>query len=154
MTLDEVIKRYSDNAEYERTHGNLQGCLEFRQLAEWLKELKQLREQQPCEDCISRQAAIDELELQAKEMSQWSERYTEQAKGVLTAKNIIKDLPPVTPQPKIGRWIRWLEVIESADGKSTDHIPHCKCSECGTEYDPYSSQFIKYCNKCGTRMWR
>ena len=44
MTLDESIKRYTDNAEYERTHGNLQGCLEFRQLAEWLSELKQLRE--------------------------------------------------------------------------------------------------------------
>lgn len=45
MTLDEAIKRYIDNAEYERTHGSLQGCLEFRQLAKWLKELKQLREQ-------------------------------------------------------------------------------------------------------------
>lgn len=44
MTLDESIKRYTDNAEYERTHGSLQGCLEFRQLAEWLSELKQLRE--------------------------------------------------------------------------------------------------------------
>lgn len=47
MTLDEAIKRYTDNAEYERTHGNLQGCLEFRQLAEWLKELKEYREQEP-----------------------------------------------------------------------------------------------------------
>lgn len=45
MTLDEAIKRYSENAEYERTHGNLQGCLDFRQLAEWLRELNQLREQ-------------------------------------------------------------------------------------------------------------
>lgn len=45
MTIDKAIKRYSINAEYERTHGNLQGCLEFRQLADWLKELKQLREQ-------------------------------------------------------------------------------------------------------------
>lgn len=44
MTLDEAIKRYTDNAEYERTHGNLQGCLEFRQLAGWLKELKVHRE--------------------------------------------------------------------------------------------------------------
>jgi len=41
MILDEVIERYTRNAEYERTHGNLQGCLEFRQLAEWLKELKE-----------------------------------------------------------------------------------------------------------------
>ena len=45
MTLDEAIERYTRNAEYERTHGNLQGCLEFRQFVEWLKELKQLREQ-------------------------------------------------------------------------------------------------------------
>lgn len=44
MTLDEAIKRYTDNAEYERTHGNLQGCLDFKQLAEWLKELKELRD--------------------------------------------------------------------------------------------------------------
>ena len=43
MTLDEAIKRYGDNAEYERTHGNLQGCLDFRQLAGWLKELKEKR---------------------------------------------------------------------------------------------------------------
>lgn len=45
MTLTEAIKRYTNNAEYERTHGNLQGCLEFKKLAEWLKELKYLREQ-------------------------------------------------------------------------------------------------------------
>lgn len=45
MTIEEAIKRYVDNADYERTHGNLQGCLEFKQLANWLKELKQLREQ-------------------------------------------------------------------------------------------------------------
>ena len=34
MTIDEAIKRFQSNAEYERTYGNLQGCLEFRQLAE------------------------------------------------------------------------------------------------------------------------
>ena len=47
MTLDEMIERYTRNAEYERTHGNLQGCLEFRQLAEWLKDYKRLLEQEP-----------------------------------------------------------------------------------------------------------
>ena len=45
MKIDEAIKTYTSNAEYERTHGSLQGCIDFRQLAEWLKELKQLREQ-------------------------------------------------------------------------------------------------------------
>ena len=43
MTIDEAIKRYTDNAEYERTHDNLQGCLDFKQLAKWLKELKESR---------------------------------------------------------------------------------------------------------------
>ena len=38
MTIDETIKRFQSNAEYERTHGNLQGCLEFRQLVEWLRK--------------------------------------------------------------------------------------------------------------------
>lgn len=61
MMLNEAIKRYTSNAEYERTHGNLQGCLEFKQLAEWLEELKQLKEQEPCEDAISREEAIDYL---------------------------------------------------------------------------------------------
>lgn len=52
MTLDEAIKRYTRNAEYERTHGSLQGCLEFRQLAEWLKDYKRLLEQEPQKGAI------------------------------------------------------------------------------------------------------
>lgn len=43
IKLDEAIKRYESNAEFERTHDNLQGCLEFRQLANWLRELKMYR---------------------------------------------------------------------------------------------------------------
>lgn len=43
IKLDEAIERFTNNAEFERTHGNLQGCLEFRQLAEWLRELKMYR---------------------------------------------------------------------------------------------------------------
>lgn len=44
MTIEEAIERYFNTAKYERTHGNLQGWLEFKQLATWLKELKELRE--------------------------------------------------------------------------------------------------------------
>lgn len=50
MTLDEAIKRFTSHAEYERQNGNLQGCLEFRQLAEWLedyKKIKKWRKQNP-----------------------------------------------------------------------------------------------------------
>ena len=41
--LDETIERFNHNAQYERTHGNLQGFLEFKQLANWLKELRAYR---------------------------------------------------------------------------------------------------------------
>ena len=43
MRIEEAITRYKNNAEYERTHGNLQGCLEFKQLAKWLEELREYR---------------------------------------------------------------------------------------------------------------
>ena len=43
MTLEEAIKRYNSNAFYEKSDGNLQGYLEFRQLAKWLEELKAYR---------------------------------------------------------------------------------------------------------------
>ena len=42
ITIDKAIERYKNNAEYERTHGNLQGCLEFKQLAEWLEKLQKI----------------------------------------------------------------------------------------------------------------
>ena len=52
MTLEQAIDRYTNNAEYERTHGSLHGCLEFRQLAEWLKNYKRLKEQESVLDKI------------------------------------------------------------------------------------------------------
>lgn len=44
MSIDEVIERFKSNAEYERTHGNLQGCLEFRQLVEWLRKYQKIEQ--------------------------------------------------------------------------------------------------------------
>ena len=40
MMIDEQIKIFESNSEFERKDGDLQGCLNFQQLAEWLKELK------------------------------------------------------------------------------------------------------------------
>lgn len=49
-------------------------------------------------DLISRQQAIDALNMQAEEMSHWSERYQEQRRGILTAVNIIVDCPSAQPE--------------------------------------------------------
>lgn len=63
MTLDEAIERYEDNAEYERTHGNLQGCLEFKQLAKLLKELRAYRKiyhKEHVDDCLRAESEMKE----------------------------------------------------------------------------------------------
>lgn len=60
MTLNQAIDRYANNAEYERRNGSLQGCLEFRQLAEWLKDYKRLLEQE---------AILDKIRSEIKEMT-------------------------------------------------------------------------------------
>lgn len=104
---------------------------------------------EPCEDAISRQAVLEKA-INVPIARVVTEDKVICRKVVFT--DDIEQLPSVTPQSKTGRWMRWYEVIENADGKSTDHIPHCKCAECGTEYDPHSSQFIKYCHNCGAMM--
>ncbi len=84
MTLDETIKRFTSNAFYEKSDGNLQGYLEFNQLAEWLKELKELRKMRQLIkrkiDILEDLASIENNEGRWRE----SEKYYH-AKGVLEA---------------------------------------------------------------------
>ena len=63
MTIDEAIQRYADNAEYERTHGSLQGCLEFKQLEKWLKELRAYRKiyhKENVDNCLRAEMEVEE----------------------------------------------------------------------------------------------
>ena len=93
--------------------------------------------QQPCEDCISRQAvedAIADMVVNGESL------------GYAVAYDILSDLPPVTPQPKMGHWI-----IVDKGLKVTSY----KCSECGrTVRDDTGYDVIKdypYCH-CGAKM--
>ena len=52
LTIGEVIERFRKNAEYERTHGSLEGGLFFRQLVEWLEELRLYRNEFESKDAI------------------------------------------------------------------------------------------------------
>ena len=73
MTIDEAIchaeevaeENYGKATEYQYQCNELSKCLkcgdEHMQLAEWLKDYKRLKEQEPCEDAISRQAVEDKL---------------------------------------------------------------------------------------------
>ena len=191
MTLDDAIKHAEEVADsHDRIKQikavTLEECKyaeEHRQLAEWLRELKQLKEQEfyvttrepsddelnhlieqmkkemwqlvsveqdPCDDAISRKAAIDAMiKIEQDDINQYG---CEIPEGFDSGPAIeaLNGLQPVTPSPKTGHWIRWYEQKEYDWG--VDNIPHCKCSECGKEYDSHSSQFIKYCCECGVKM--
>lgn len=109
MTIDEAIKHAEEVAEEKeaqawesqlqeeyRTIKSCKECAEeHRQLAEWLRELKEHREKQPCEDCISRQAAIDELNKLKIYRPLDSDRYV-----ISDCLNKIVNLPSVQPEKR------------------------------------------------------
>ena len=164
MTIDEAIKRYTDNAEYERTHGNLQGCMEFKQLVEWLKELKTYREKQEistgcvnnhdCNDCIHNsictwrgakfcdwyvQDCSDAISRQAVLDMQYriDDSATLSTRDVVNVDDI-ENLPPVTPKPKTAKPKigRW---IYGEDNLGTGR-DGWYCNQCGHfEFWDYSS---------------
>lgn len=101
--------------------------------AEWLKNHFDIERaaicgaQQPCDDCISRQDALDCLTATGLKKFDF----------ILDARDKIKKLPSVTPQPKTGHWI--------------DDCGGVKCSCCGYCIDDY--YYAKtYCPNCGCRM--
>lgn len=96
-------------------------------------------EQQPCEDAISRQAAINAIYGLIDESR---EEYKENPHIDLIVETI-EDLPPVTPQPKTGRWI------------GIDEEPHedWECDNCGFAiWADENIEKFHYCPNCGAKM--
>ena len=100
------------------------------------KLILELLEQEPCEDCISRQAVIEGLrtcyDTETKEYSDGSQ-WINYEDAVAEMEN----LPSVTPQPKIGRWI-FDEILDK----------HYYCSECKS----IGVNYWDYCPYCGAKM--
>lgn len=101
---------------------------------------------QLCDDCISRQAVFDGLASIAKVKARSDAQKSLMGRIMF----FVEQLPSVTPKEKTGRWIRWYETIEQEH--CTIHDPHCKCSECNQEYDPYIASLFSYCPNCGAKM--
>ena len=144
MTLDEAIKHAEEVADKkEREKQKWEKMLEIdcnyraiitekvscelcaeehRQLAEWLKDYKQLKEQQPCDDAISRE---DTLKAIIKNPGIRSKEYLLEAEKAVY--KTVENMPPVTPQ-KYGE----MRI----------------CPSCGL--DVHSD--FKYCPRCGRKM--
>ena len=88
-------------------------------------------EEQPCEDAISRHATLEPYKVLND---------TDTLCVALIRANIMQQ-PPVTPQQKVGMWIKRGQDIY--------------CSICNNEsaYNPFgASKFSKYCPNCGSLM--
>ena len=96
---------------------------------------------QPCGDCISREALLAKIDEERKYLLALKMDGAEHI-VVHHARRIIEDIPPVTPQPKIGRW----EVTYN-----NGDIYHLRCSACKEE-DCRMYPTDKYCPNCGAKM--
>lgn len=97
-------------------------------------------EQEPCDDCISRQQAIDAIDaLYLAGDSSASFRADAEGDtliGKYQAITALDDLQPVTPQPKMGMWIEHFD----ESGKWYE------CDQCHTDW----GGSVNYCPNCGS----
>jgi hypothetical protein len=102
------------------------------------EQIKSVIDAFTCDDCISRAKA---LEMLGDEPENWTdtEKEIQEVNDYRWFKFILEELPPITSQQKIGKWID----VDSLDGA----LWHA-CSECG-ETEFYATD---YCPNCGCRM--
>ena len=145
-TNEILMKRYDDASGYTRS-GNAEirttdaktfekRAEEHRQLATWLRELKERREQ-TSDDCISRQEVLYGLASIAKAKAKSDAQKSLMGRVMF----FTEQLPPVNPQPKTGHWI----IIDDCE------LFMAKCSECGEIVDSRMISKYPYCH-CGARM--
>ncbi len=104
----------------------------FKQTAnEWGATCEPIAE--PCEDAVSRQAAIKAI---------WDginmDIYTSEVKEIL------EGLSSVQPKAKIGKWL----VYTDCEGKTRQ----CVCDQCGYKTDKYTWKNPNFCENCGAKM--
>lgn len=118
-------------------------------------------EQQPCEDCISRQAVIDIVDLEDEWLYDAKSHNTDTNTAFSTIKLKITALPSVTPELIKGRWIEdaktYYEELNKRGLRVDEYTPYftddIACSECLAKYSVLDNetQFFKYCPNCGAK---
>lgn len=145
MTREEIIRNLKYTME---KHKNDTVSTFGTNISVMCKDILDYLEQEPCEDAVSRQAV---LEIFGYVMDYWKEHAIDvephEIEDALieqyefTAKQL-SDLPPVTSQPKTGRWIN-----------GDDKCPCCGKSKFeGLDADIWADWQPKHCPNCGTKM--
>lgn len=136
LTLYNLAKEVAEKALNEITY-------EGKTIREWVEIIVK---QQPCEDCISREAV---------EKITWEEPSYDDALNVLTeVRDKVRALPSVTPSRPKGRWMRKTKVdgVYDIGGVKTWGIK-CQCDRCDfttTVIEDFG--YYTYCPKCGADM--
>ena len=128
-------------------------CWDNRLTEDEAVELCHILEQQPCEDAISRQAAIDAVKKNTFRLT-FAEEQNCEGHVAWSAETVYSDvmegalleLPPAQPERKKGKWIRHDEIKNVYGGICIE------CSECGEKYVVQHILDEKYCRNCGADM--
>lgn len=110
MTRDELLERGDETVT-------------IRQIVDMIVSEK------PCGDCINRKETLKAL------MDEWTEYDSELIDSLIEK---IKKLPPVTPAPKMGHWIKCIDDIGSS-------YYLCSACRCGEDYN------FDFCPNCGSK---
>ncbi len=131
MTLAEVIDTLQTWIEKADDEYDSEEMGRVAGLKEALHEIKKI---EPCTDAISRQAVIDLPRI--KTHNQWGNVIKESVDI-----EDVRQLPPVTPAEKVGRWI-------------PDRCDMYTCSKCNHTYtDLIGERYgMNFCPNCGSRM--
>ena len=97
------------------------------------------KDYEPCEDCISRAAAINTAIDAADDWDGGCDAYREKM-----IREALEALPPVTPERPKGKWI---QTKDDCDGVNFYDFSF-ECSKCGKEQSFKSN----YCPNCGAYM--
>ena len=101
-------------------------------------------EQEPCENCVSRQVVLEVLK------DKWN-MFSDANDAMQESIDTIEALSNVTPQPKMGHWI----VQPSNEEQGERPFIWWKCSNCGqvifSETSHDRLEFHAFCGRCGSR---
>lgn len=97
-------------------------------------------EQQSCDDAINRE---DTLKAMIEQLGIRNEDYLIPAEATLY--KVVKNMPPVTPQQKMGRWIAYEVRLPDRT------ILNYRCSACGRKLIGYSTETLSEAPFCHCR---